>query len=665
MKNLIIVFFVLISFSSYAQYDSTRVLQVISSNGNDYLRSLKIRGGLIIPTDTPKIAYKDSGAIAYKQGSTYIWTGRYWSAITGGSQSLQDVTDVGSTTTNAMTVIKADDNIAIAVNGTDTQTKIDMGNSVDNAGYMNFHNSSDVETIGFDGQSGNITAKNATLNNLASGESTDSIVTVTSAGVLKKRNTTAVGKTYTATLPISINGSNVISMPKASATDSGFVNTTAQTFAGDKTLSGNTSIGGTLGVTGATTLSTLASGASTDSIVTVVGSTGLLKKRSLTDVLAAVTGWSTSGNSISGTNFIGATSNNSFRIRTNNIERMVVDSNGVAGIGITAPNTSSILDITSTTKGLLIPRMTTTQRNAISTPATGLEIYNTTTNAFNHYNGSAWSATLSERNPLYLTYGTASNSINLISTGSTATTADRGINIGQGNTVGNTDGIAIGSVQTISSNNAIAIGRGSTVSGLGISLGYSASAANGLSIAMNGQSVSSTGSGIAIGQAVSATTNELVIADAIYGTNNIYFGAGKQSTLAVVSKSYTINGTGGSGTNNDAGNITIAAGKGTGTGVPGDVILSTATAGSSGTTLQSLTQRWFVKGNTGTLSNVSTPQTNALLDLQSTSKGLKLPVMTTSERDAVTWVTGDKGMVIINSTTSNVQWWDGATWNNL
>lgn len=198
MKNLIIVFFVLISFSSYAQYDSTRVLQVISSNGNDYLRSLKIRGGLIIPTDTPKIAYKDSGAIAYKQGSTYIWTGRYWSAITGGSQSLQDVTDVGSTTTNAMTVIKADDNIAISVNGTDTQTKIDMGNSVDNAGYMNFHNSSDVETIGFDGQSGNITAKNATLNNLASGASTDSIVTVTPAGVIRKINASAFSGTDSA-----------------------------------------------------------------------------------------------------------------------------------------------------------------------------------------------------------------------------------------------------------------------------------------------------------------------------------------------------------------------------------------------------------------------------------------------------------------------------------
>lgn len=449
-------------------------------------------------------------------------------------------------------------------------------------------------------------------------------------------------KTYTATLPISISGGNVISMPKASATDSGFVNTTAQTFAGDKTLSGNTSIGGTLGVTGATTLSTLASGASTDSIVTVVGSTGLLKKRSLTDVLAAVTGWSTSGNSISGTNFIGATSNNSFRIRTNNIERMVVDSNGVAGIGITAPNTSSILDITSTTKGLLIPRMTTTQRNAISTPATGLLIYNTTTKTYDTYNGTTWIGAFIIQN-----YGT--NSINLITSSSTPTTADRGINIGHLNTVGNTDGIAIGSVQTISSNNAIAIGRGSTVSGAGISLGYSASAVSGLSIAMNGQSVSSTGSGIAIGGGVSAANGEIVIGSNVACYSNVYFAAGKQINGIAAAKPLTINATGGSGTDNEAGHITIAGGKGTGTGTPGDVIISTATAGSTGSTLQSLTQRFWVKGETGTFSNISSPSSKAVADLSSTTKGFLLPRMNNSQLSTYVGTTPDAGSLVYNT----------------
>lgn len=48
------------------------------------------------------------------------------------------------------------------------------------------------------------------------------------------------------------------------------------------------------------------------------------------------------------------------------------------GIGTTSPNASAILDVSSTTKGVLLPRLTTTQRNAITTPEFGLLLYNTT-----------------------------------------------------------------------------------------------------------------------------------------------------------------------------------------------------------------------------------------------------------------------------------------------
>ena len=61
-----------------------------------------------------------------------------------------------------------------------------------------------------------------------------------------------------------------------------------------------------------------------------------------------------------------------------------------AGIGITTPHASAMLDVTSTTKGFLPPRMTTAQRNAITSPATGLTIYNTTVNCLQWWNGTYW-----------------------------------------------------------------------------------------------------------------------------------------------------------------------------------------------------------------------------------------------------------------------------------
>ncbi len=71
-----------------------------------------------------------------------------------------------------------------------------------------------------------------------------------------------------------------------------------------------------------------------------------------------------------------------------------VFNNGTSvGIGTVSPNASAALEVNSTTKGFLLPTMTQTQRNAISTPATGLLIYQSDNTAgFYYYNGSAWTA---------------------------------------------------------------------------------------------------------------------------------------------------------------------------------------------------------------------------------------------------------------------------------
>lgn len=61
------------------------------------------------------------------------------------------------------------------------------------------------------------------------------------------------------------------------------------------------------------------------------------------------------------------------------------------GIGTTTPDNSSLLDITDTSKGFLIPRMTLLQRNAIVAPAAGLLIYQTdNTTGFYYFDGVIW-----------------------------------------------------------------------------------------------------------------------------------------------------------------------------------------------------------------------------------------------------------------------------------
>lgn len=71
--------------------------------------------------------------------------------------------------------------------------------------------------------------------------------------------------------------------------------------------------------------------------------------------------------------------------------RMVIKSNGQIGIGTSTPTTSALLDLTSTTGALLVPRMTSTQRDAL-TATNGMIIYNTTTSTIQAYAGGTWTS---------------------------------------------------------------------------------------------------------------------------------------------------------------------------------------------------------------------------------------------------------------------------------
>jgi len=71
-------------------------------------------------------------------------------------------------------------------------------------------------------------------------------------------------------------------------------------------------------------------------------------------------------------------------------QAMTLDASGNLGIGTSSPSASAILDAQSTTKGVRMPNMTTTQKNAIASPAAGLMVFDTTLAKLCVYSGSAW-----------------------------------------------------------------------------------------------------------------------------------------------------------------------------------------------------------------------------------------------------------------------------------
>ena len=88
--------------------------------------------------------------------------------------------------------------------------------------------------------------------------------------------------------------------------------------------------------------------------------------------------WSLLGNpgTSAGTNFLGTTDAQDVVFKTNGVENMrVANTTNNIGIGTATPNPSAKLDITSTTQGFAMPKMTTAQRLLITGPVDGLEVY--------------------------------------------------------------------------------------------------------------------------------------------------------------------------------------------------------------------------------------------------------------------------------------------------
>jgi hypothetical protein len=94
---------------------------------------------------------------------------------------------------------------------------------------------------------------------------------------------------------------------------------------------------------------------------------------------------------IDGTEFaLGTSTSIPLNIQTNGSTKMTITSSGNVGIGTTSPDASALLDVSSTTQGFLPPRMTTSERDAISSPASGLMIWNTDNRQIEVFSVSVW-----------------------------------------------------------------------------------------------------------------------------------------------------------------------------------------------------------------------------------------------------------------------------------
>ena len=82
---------------------------------------------------------------------------------------------------------------------------------------------------------------------------------------------------------------------------------------------------------------------------------------------------------------IGSTTDAGFKFDVNGTARV----QNKLSVG-TPTAASAVLEVTSTTQGVLFPRMTTAQKTAIGSPAAGLQVYDTTLNQMSYFNGTTW-----------------------------------------------------------------------------------------------------------------------------------------------------------------------------------------------------------------------------------------------------------------------------------
>ncbi len=169
--------------------------------------------------------------------------------------------------------------------------------------------------------------------------------------------------------------------------------------------------------------------------------------------------------------------------------------------------------------------------------------------------------------------------------------------LGKGSTCSGALSTAVGDSVSVTSANSVGVGQGITVSASSaFAIGQNASATGTGAMAFGTNCAAAHDSAICLGTGASSTaTRQFVVGGITGGLRYVttgYFGSG---VVDATPQSFALNATGGSGTDIAGASLTLAGGRPTGSGLGGDVIISTAPAGASGTTLRSLSTRVHVK----------------------------------------------------------------------
>ena len=211
----------------------------------------------------------------------------------------------------------------------------------------------------------------------------------------------AVGTSGTDFAISSATDTHTFNLPDASATARGVITTGTQTINGQKTFSPNVTAASAI-AKGTVLTPTLVASANSDTLVgldiaptftngafTGVNNFGIRVASNTGIQSSIITGF----NNLRLTT-VGISSNIAFSLNQTSLE--IARFHGTTGNlqlqngGTFTDIASSRLTVNSTTQGFLPPRMTTTQRNAIASPATGLLVYDTTLLSEFQYNGTAW-----------------------------------------------------------------------------------------------------------------------------------------------------------------------------------------------------------------------------------------------------------------------------------